>query len=55
MFGRDAGMQISHPTYDADSFLSLKELGADIVSVVYQRTPTPGAPQGHLALASCFE
>jgi hypothetical protein len=33
-------MQTSHPTYDAGSCLNIKELGADIVSIVYQRTPT---------------
>ena len=34
-------MQTSHPTGDAGSCLNIiKELGADIVSIVYQRTPT---------------
>ena len=33
-------MQMSHSTCDADSCLSLKELGANIVSIVCQRTPT---------------
>jgi len=33
-------MQTGHPMCDADSCLSAKELGADIVSVVYQCTPT---------------
>jgi hypothetical protein len=33
-------MQTSHPTCDAGSCLNIKELGADIVSIVYQRTPT---------------
>jgi hypothetical protein len=48
-------MQTSDPMCDADSGLSLKELGADIVSVVCQRMPTPGISQEHQALASCFE
>lgn len=33
-------MQTSHPTCDADSCLSLKELGVDLVSIIHQRTPT---------------
>jgi hypothetical protein len=33
-------MQTSHPTCDTGSCLNIKELGADIVSIVYQRTPT---------------
>lgn len=33
-------MQTTHPTCDAGSCLSIKELGADIVYIVCQRTPT---------------
>ena len=33
-------MQTIHPTCDAGSCLSIKELGADIVYIVRQRTPT---------------
>jgi hypothetical protein len=33
-------MQTSHPTCDADSCLSVKEPGVDIVSIIHQRTPT---------------
>jgi hypothetical protein len=33
-------MQTSHLTCDADSCLSVKELGVDIVSIIHQRTPT---------------
>jgi hypothetical protein len=33
-------MQTSHLTYDADSCLSPKELGACTVSIVHQPTPT---------------
>jgi len=33
-------MQTSHPTCDAGSCLNIKELEADIVSIVYPCTPT---------------
>jgi hypothetical protein len=47
-------MQTSDPTCDADSGLSLKERGVDIVSIVCQRMPMPGVLQERRALASCF-
>ena len=37
-------MQMSHPTCYAGSCLSIKELGADIVYTVCQRTPTLAPP-----------
>lgn len=40
MFCKGVGMQTSHRTGDASSCLSVRERGADIVSIVYQRTPT---------------
>ena|GEM_PF-2588231 len=48
-------MKTSRPMCDADSCLSPKELSADVVFIVYQCTPTPGAAYERLALASCFE
>jgi hypothetical protein len=39
-------MKTSRPMCDADSCLSPKELSADVVSIVYQCTPTPAPRMG---------